>query len=370
MKDVLRKKPVGCVGISITDTTFRFIEFTAPGTDLLLVGHGTVGIAYDAVEQGVVVSIPELTASIKQLRSQTTSEELVFPSWGDVALDERWKELLMIGGFSRVTAVPTARAIDHATINAGGESVPVVLFTSPTTVTLYYSGGQLGSYTYPFDIDGILDLQDAVTKYDNEPLRLLGDFGDDADQIEVLFSDYEIPGRLPNVWRQCFDVTVQVPPIAQSESYTYAWAVAMAHYGARYTFDSGEQHLSNNVLKKLMTSSAPAPTESEPTVEGQEPAEETVTEIPADPKPEIASQIEPTPDVQPATGSLRAMMDQQGETVGMTPESREEISRAEPVAGSVPEQVEPASTAPTPNAERSVWLRDVDEMIYKMMGKK
>ena len=311
--------------------------------------HGQVGIAYDALQDGVVASIPAVTSAIKQLRKQTTASEVVFPSWSTDALDHSWQELLMIGGFSRAVSVPRSRTLDHLTTSVTGQSVPVLYFPNSAQAELHISGTMKGVYVYPWDVDGILDLQDSVTQHDGEPLRMIGELPESLSTIELVMRDYEIHAQLANVWRQCFNPAQQIPPISQSESFAYGLVVANAHYGCRYVFDSGEQHLSRSVLGKLTTTvigdGSSDHVTSNPILD-----EQTDKPVPQQPDP-VPKTVSPQQPASHQKQSLQTKLSQSGEMPIMSTESDTPIDES------------------VSHNNRSVWLQDVDEMIYRMMGK-
>lgn len=346
MKDIARTSLVSAVGLEISDRQLRFIELEPRKQgDLSVRQYGEEGVAFDVLENGRVLNMGQATDAVKRLRERTACELIVFSSWGDER-DQVWTELLMIGGFSQVMVVPRPHLLDHAMLSAEGDSVGILHFSSPEQAELLFDGAIVGVYAYPWEVDAILTMQDFTKDHNEEPLRLVGQLPEVVSDMPSLMNDYGLSAVLPNVWAQCFDVNRTIPPITHEDSFSYVVPIAAASYAARYIYDSEqEQHLSTSILARLV------PTQAE---------EQDSTE-----EPEIQEEL--TKESSKPTGSLQDTM---GEIASLTAEDPEDLELGTPVeSGDMENETQterPDSEAPTP--QRSVWLQDVDEMIYRMMG--
>ena len=274
MEDVLRKKTVPAVGVVITDRAVEYLALTPQAQDTLRVSaFGQIGIAFDAVEEGVVLSNQGATDTVKRLKQKTSAKTVVMPAWGDER-DARWKEIFVIGGFSEVALLPQAHLLDHLLLQADGQSAPILYFSSPETAELFFAGESRGPYSYPWEVETILAMQDFLTQREEDSLRLLGHVPEEPLFMVTLMEDYGISATLPNVWRQCGDFNQLVPPIPYQDSFAYALPLSGAVYGARYISPSEEQHLSSHILRKLVplhtTSTSSTDDQSNPSKGGRQ----------------------------------------------------------------------------------------------------
>lgn len=389
-----RAKAQSAVGVSITDTVLRYIEFTVVNEELSLGAFGQIGIAYDAVDGGKIDSIHQLTDSIRMLRSKTTAKHLLFPSWGDASLDDTWQEAFTIGGFTTVSSAPRPELVTLLTADKGGSALPTLHWTPYGTLDLIDNNQQVLSVSAPLaNIDDIFSLQDkAAEHYAGETIVMVGQGpNEDPDVTTAEMHELGLEVRWANIWKNCLAIASTVPPIPYKQAFGFSLAIASALAGARYTFSNStpttpptepapttpEINQRPSALETLMASSAQ-----------QGPTVPTDTSVPPQPAPAVVQQTQttppeaatPTPPV-PKPGSLRDTLEKQGAMPTMTPEQEpaKMLAREKQTAEKKPEpshQTPPSNSAPTTTdkgastKKRSIWMQDADEIIKSLTSKK
>lgn len=397
MKSIPRKQANSAVGVSITNTSMNFIEFKATNGELELGSFGQVGIAFDAVEGGTIESIKQLTESVRTLRGKTSTAHLVFPSWGDTAQDEAWKEVFAIGGFENIVAVPQAQLIDILTRAEDGSSLPTLYWNPNKHLQLFEKGTQLLEVEYPLtNVDDIFALQDLVQeKYQDEVLVMIGQGpNEDPDETTKEMQEIAIPVRWANIWKNCLSIASKVPPIPYRQAFAYSQAIASALGGARYTF---QEEATDTADTKAQPTQTPTPEKQEPkedtapaiqggalssALAGAKPTQASAPQAQPtpEPTPEPASPVaQPTPTQEatkpkPRAGSLQDALEKKGELPTMTPEaepgkSPQPQSPAKPQATEATPQQEEGGEGST-NPKRSVWLQETDNLIKKLTKRK
>ena len=371
MTDLLRKKPVACVGVDIFETKLFFVQLSPDKhSNLRPTKHGTVGIAYDALEDGQVASVSQVADSVRQLRAHSTADYLVFASTGDADADDRWRELFMIGGFPHVTAQPLWTALQTLLLREN-TIPPILYFTDDSNLTLS-TETVTASYPYPLTVPSILDIQSAVTQA-GEPIRLCGHFTQTPHDMVAELSDYGIRASLPSVWRNCFDSRHTIPSMLHDDTFAYALSVAHAHHGARFIHESDDQALSTSVLRKpaltmltdlvslpglnMTENDDPTPDTKTPPAVDSTPLEITTPEtVPADPTPPKKSSAKPNTPAEPrVTADLATVLSA--------------VALEQEAAASQETDPTPVSQ---PNKEKSasLWTQDADSMFRNMFKKK
>ncbi len=364
-----RKQQVSCVGIELFDTHIYFIElqFDAVSEQLVPSKHGRVGITFDVVENGSVINKTKALESVKKIHTQVQTQQVVIGSLGSEVLDEQWQELFAVAGFSSVSTIPLHQALVNY---AGRRQVNIAYFKSPTDLLIVGPNVRVQQFTYPLDVNGILDLQDMTAAPENNELVLSGHFKESPHDTLTAFGDYSVPARLENVWRKCFALENHIPIITRDESFDYMGAIALAHSGSLYTVHT----IATNTNKS--DAGQPKPQHSEPTLEKKTlqehlgPVAEDIADITGEvpespmvqsylPKPgkfflpknkKIQKKVLPKPVVQKKESKTGKQVIQKKKTA---------IDNTTVVGSEVTKKSKPM-----------LLLRDVDEMIYSLFKKK
>lgn len=357
-----------CVGIEIFDTEIVYIQLEPQTIQdqqcLVPVSHGKVGIAYDAVEGGHIVNTTSVLQSLKKLRAITSCDCVTFALHGTADMEDSWKELINVAGFSDVVKVSVNDALsayfpqDHV--------IPV-FFVSPEQMLIGSGRARNFQYNYPLDVNGILDLQDATSKPEDGSLLVMGRFDFDMQEITELFEDYGLPARPADVWQRCFSHELHIPEISLQESHQYAASVALAYCGA-YRVVLETKALRQEEVVVPEDNSLQSKMKESLVGESEKLQKDDTT---ADVVPKENKQVRDITTSELAPKNTKQNMGLQ-KMFFKKPVVLERGAAQSPKVKEVNGTKENPTTSEVQNTlqkPRSVWLSDVDEMIYQMFGK-
>jgi|GEM_PF-4623311 len=360
-----RKKQIVALGVEVFDTHFFFMELT-PSDDqnqntLTPSSWGRVGITFDAVEKGRIINKTRVLESIKKIRSQTKSTHVVIASLGSKEFDAQWKELFIVGGFNSVEVISREQSMRTYT---DSEHLIPAYFVSENAVTIAHNvEGISQNFSYPLDVNGILDLQELLGSSTDAQLSLAGHFVGSAQDISETFFDYALPVKMANVWRKCFSLDSYIPQMVKEDSYAYATTIALAYCGSRYLFEeqlhetqSGDNQIAQKetTLKEQLT-----PRSEEMVKEISKPDTSADDNTP----PEITKFLPKNKKLQKLVFKKPMIIEQSGK------KAKKQIEKQEQNLKDAQQKKEKVSVKPAVEKKKSVWLSNVDDMIYSMFGK-
>ena len=321
---VARKDAVAAVGLDISDSHIRFLELD-PRKDLLLPKtYGNIPLPYGTVVQGEVKQETVLVDILKDLFDKTSGQVVSFERRSIGTMTEEWSELLRVAGFSERLSFTKEEVLPFILNTNRREQLIYGEFVGSALQIRRTDGANIQSLIYPFDQGTRSVLDGLLSDNTQSHLPIIGILPDTSKKLRKAINDNELPMQLQNIWWGCFGFDRFVPALEFDSSFTFGWSVAFAHCAARNTCTKEATDDSKTNIRHTYASLEKI---SQPRAEQtKERKESSISKI--------------------ATATTFAKEESRKSSVSRQTNSDHQMFQK----------------------KRSVWLRDVDEIIYGMLG--